>query len=103
MSFEKILHKLGKDVKIIKLTRTLVNGYYQTTEEIINAKAVVLPLSSEEKTAWTSIGITKAELKAYLKDEIHTGWKIEVEGVRYNVRAIEKYVSFVKAILEKSG
>jgi hypothetical protein len=75
-------------------------GYISKQETVVTIKAVVLPLTSEERKFWQEVGIRKASLKVFTDRELSTGWQIEIDGKRYTIRAYENYEKYRKAILE---
>lgn len=100
MSFTTILDKKGRVVKLIKITRSNKNGYVETSEKSQNILALIFPLTQKELEFWTNAGIERAKLKAYVNVEVRTGDIIEVDGVRYLVRAYENWGYYLKLILE---
>jgi len=100
MSFERILAKHGIDVNLIKIMQVDQNGYIEKQETVLQTKMIVLPLKAEERKFWQGVGITKATMKAYTNEEVETGWQVEINGVRYNIRAYENYGQHKKLILE---
>ncbi len=102
MSFEKILNKAGIDVTLRKVSNTETDGYLSQTTQDIQIKAIVLPLSSTERSYWPDAGTIQGELKAYVLKEtdVKVGDILVVQGFDCEVREVLEYSAFKKLILK---
>lgn len=101
--FKYILKELGKSVTLIKITKSIVNGYVETTETQQQITAIIQPLKATELAFLPDAGFTTEDLKAYIAPDISVdvGDLIEHDNKRYKVHSVEKNDAYQKLLLKK--
>ena len=105
MGFEEILRKRGISVQIVKIDMLNNNGILEKSEvSIVDTKAIIQPLRHEEIRYWNDLGYSKAQMKAYFKEDWEEAKRILLEwglirrkrSCKYNEDAIKKLLKFVR-------
>ena len=101
--FDRILSETGEQITLVRVQKSTIDGYVETTETQENILAVVQPLSSEELAVLANTGITTEALKAYISTTAaaETGDKVLYNGSSYKVHNIEETKAYKKLILRR--
>lgn len=96
MGFEEILRKRGISVQIVKIDMLNNNGILEKSEVLtVDTKAIIQPLRHEEIRYWNDLGYSKAQMKAYLKEDedIDVNDVIVVNGKRFVIKTFENHTT----------
>jgi len=96
MGFEEILRKRGISVQIVKIDMLNNNGILEKSEvSIVDTKAIIQPLRHEEIRYWNDLGYSKAQMKAYFKEDedIDVNDVIVVNGKRFVIKTFENHTT----------
>ncbi|RLI81338.1 hypothetical protein DRP04_06350 [Archaeoglobales archaeon] len=96
MSFEKILEKRGIPIQIVKIETVNNNGILEKSEvSTVDTKAIIQPLKHEEIKYWNDLGYSKAQMKAYFKqdEDIDINDVIVVDGKRFVIKTFENHTA----------